>query len=129
MKKIFFTISIVGIINLLFVSKASTQTDNSSPALLRHIVMITFKPDAPADSVHALDDMYISLSKSTMVKDFEMGVNMSTRDTLAKHIYVTTFASKEDLASYKNVPAYSGLFKLSLAVANEVTVADYWVKK
>ena len=129
MKKIFFTLVMFAAVNLLFNNKANAQTGNSSPALLRHIVMITFKQDAPADSIQALDDMYVSLSKSAMVKDFEMGVNMSTRDTLVKHVYVTTFASKEDLGSYKKIPSYSGLFKLSLNVANEVTVADYWVKK
>ena len=87
MKKIFITTLIFAAASLLMENKANAQTGNSSPALLRHIVMITFKQDAPADSIQALDDMYVSLSKSTMVKDFEMGVNMSTRDTgVIKHI-------------------------------------------
>jgi hypothetical protein len=116
--------------SFLCVNKIAAQTENASPSLLRHIVMITFKKDAPADSVKVLDDIYLSLSKNPLVKDFEMGLNISPRDTgVVKHIYMTTFASKEDMNSYKKVPPYQNLFKTSLAVASEVTVADYWVKK
>jgi Stress responsive A/B Barrel Domain len=110
-----------------FENKVSAQT--TSP-LLRHIVMITFKQDASADSIKALDDIYETLSKNLQVKDFEMGVNFSPRDSgVIKHIYVTTFASKDDMDSYKKIPLYSRLFKISLPLADDVTVADYWVKK
>ncbi|WP_158638310.1 Dabb family protein [Panacibacter ginsenosidivorans] len=129
MKKIFFAALMLLTVALLLHNKATAQSNNAPGDLLRHIVMITFKKDAPADSIQALDNIYKSLSKSTMVKDFEMGINMSIRDTLVKHVFVTTFTSKDDLANYKKVPAYSGLFKLSLAIAEDVTVADYWVKK
>ena len=129
MKKILFALLVFTAVNVLVVNKANAQADNSS-SLLRHIVMITFKKDAPADSIKALDDMYWSLSKSPLVKDFEMGVNMSPRDTgVIKHVYMSTFASKDDMDNYKKIPSYKGLFKLSLAVADEVTVADYWAKK
>ena len=110
--------------------KANAQAGNTSSSLLRHIVIITFKQDAPADSIKALDDVYSDLSKSPSVKDFEMGVSMSARDTgIVKHVYVTSFASKEDMDNYRKVPEYSKLFKLSLPIADEVTVADYWAKK
>ena len=113
----------------LLVNKSSAQT-NSSSSILRHIVIITFKQDANTDSIKALDDIYVALSKGSMVKDFEMGVNISTRDTgVVKHVYVTSFASKEDIDSYRKIPEYSKLFKISLPVASEVTVADYWVRK
>ena len=125
MKKIS-TLSLVAF--MLLFAKVNAQTNSSS--ILRHIVIITFKQDAPADSITALDDIYRDLSKGSMVKDFEMGVNISTRDTgVVKHIYVTSFASKEDIDSYRKIPEYSKLFKASLPVASEVTVADYWAKK
>jgi len=128
MRKIVFTPLLLGIIILSFENKVNAQTNSSS--LLRHIVIITFKQDAPVDSIKALDDIYVSLSKSILVKDFEMGVNVSARDTgVVKHIYVTTFASKDDMDSYKKIPLYSRLFKSSLPIANDVTVADYWVNK
>jgi len=129
MKQLLFTLLMFAMVSFSFENKANAQSGNSSSSLLRHIVMITFKPDAPEDSVKALDDIYVNLSKNTLVKDFEMGVNISTRDTLAKHVYVTTFASKEDLDNYKKISLYKTLFKLSLAVADDVTVADYWIKK
>ena len=112
---------------LLIQNNVRAQTNTT---VLRHIVIITFKQDAPADSITALDNLYISLSKSPLVKDFEWGVNMSTRDTnVVKHIYATSFASKEDIDSYRKLPEYPKLFKLSLPVAEDVTVADYWAKK
>ena len=115
---------------LLAIGHANKLNAQNGSSVLRHIVIITFKTDAPADSVKALDDLYRSLSKGSMVKDFETGVNISTRDTgVVKHVYVTSFASKEDIDSYRKMPDYSKLFKLSLPVASEVTVADYWANK
>ena len=115
---------------LLAIGHANNLNAQNGNSVLRHIVIITFKTDAPADSVKALDELYRSLSKGSMVKDFETGVNISTRDTgVVKHVYVTSFASKEDMDSYRKMPDYSKLFKLSLPVASEVTVADYWANK
>ena len=115
---------------LLTIGHANNLNAQNGNAVLRHIVIITFKTDAPVDSVKALDDLYRSLSKGSMVKDFETGVNISTRDTgVVKHVYVTSFATKEDMDSYRKMPDYSQLFKLSLPVASEVTVADYWANK
>ncbi len=125
MKKIF-PLLLLALIMLLITNNASAQTNTK---LLRHIVTITFKQDANADSIKALDDVYIGLSKNIMVKDFEWGVNISTRDTSLKHVYVTSFASKEDMGSYKKLPLHSSLFKLSLPVSEAVTVVDYWVNK
>ena len=130
MKKIFFTLIMFTAANLLFGINANAQTGSSSTNLLRHIVIITFKPGASADSIKALDNVYTDLSKSSFVKDFEMGVNVSTRDTgVLKHVYVTTFASKDDMKSYAKIPEYARLFKISLPIADDVTVADYWVSK
>jgi hypothetical protein len=130
MKKIIFTLSVFVAAILLFENNTNAQTNNSSSTRLRHIVIITFKPGVSADSIKALDDVYNGLSKSSFVKDFELGVNVSTRDTgVVKHIYVTTFASKDDMKSYSKIPEYSKLFKISLPIADDVTVADYWVNK
>ena len=127
MKKIFFKFFLFATVLFLFGNKINAQTNNS---LLRHIVIITFKQDAPADSIKALDNIYTNLSKSPLVKDFEMGVNVSTRDSgVIKHIYVTSFASKDDMDNYRKIPEYGKLFKVSLPVSEDVTVADYWVNK
>jgi hypothetical protein len=130
MKRKFLSLLMLAAICFLFAGKAAAQTNNASSSILRHIVMITFKKDAPADSVRVLDDLYVSLSKSPSVKDFETGVNISARDTgVVKHVYMTTFTSKEDMDRYRKNPLYPKLFKVSLAIASEVTVADYWAKK
>jgi len=130
MKKIFFTLLLFTTTILLFHNNSNAQTNNSSSNLLRHIVIITFKTDASADSIKALDNIYTDLSKSSFVKGFELGVNVSARDTgVVKHIYATTFASKEDMKSYSKIPEYARLFKISLPIADDVTVVDYWTNK
>jgi Stress responsive A/B Barrel Domain len=128
MKKKLFMLSLFATIIFLFGNKTNAQ--NNSSTLLRHIVIITFKQDAPADSIKALDDVYTGLSKSPLVKDFEMGINVSTRDSgVVKHVYVTSFASKDDMKLYAKIPEYARLFKISLPISDNVTVADYWVNK
>ncbi|HRI20892.1 MAG TPA: Dabb family protein [Panacibacter sp.] len=130
MKRILFTLLIFAAVNFFLKNEAMAQTNNSASSLLRHIVMITFKQDAPADSIKAVDDIYTGLAKNPLVKDFEMGINISPRDSgVIKHIYVTTFAAKEDMDNYKKTPLYKTLFKISLTVSDDVTVADYWIKK
>jgi len=127
MKKIIVSLVLLISIMFLFQNKLNAQTGNS---VLRHIVIITFKQDASADSIQALDNIYMDLSKSPLVKSFEMGVNISTRDTgVIKHIYVTSFGSKDDMDNYRKIPEYSKLFKVSLPVSEDVTVADYWAKQ
>ena len=126
MKKIF-TVALLPV--AFFFCTHSAKAQNSS-ALFRHTVIITFKPAASADSIQALDKLYSTLAKNALVKDFEWGINVSSRDSsLIKHIYVTTFASRQDLNSYRKIPLYSSLFPLSLAVADDVSVVDYWVEK
>lgn len=129
MKKKFFTLCMLVLSLVLFENNSIGQT-NSSATFLRHIVIITFKPDAPLDSIKALDHVYTSLSKSHLVKDFELGVNISTRDTaVIKHVYVTSFSSKEDMKNYTKIPEYKSLFKISLNIAEDVSVVDYWITK
>ncbi len=129
MKKLvtlFLYIAIMFLINV----HATAQSNTASSSFLRHVVIITFKNDAAADTIKALDKIYADLSKSSLVKDFEMGVNVSSRDSgIIKHIYVTSFASKEDLDNYRKIPEYSKLFKISLPISSDVAVVDYWANK
>ena len=114
----------------LFTNNANAQSNNSAAHLLRHIVIITFNQNTAPDSIKVLDDLYRTLAKSPFVKDFELGVNVSKRDTgVLKHVYVTTFASKEDMQQYSKIPEYASLFKISLPIAKEVSVVDYWIDK
>ena len=125
MKKIF-TVAVL----LAFFFYAHTAEAQNSSALFRHTVIITFKQGAAADSIQALDKIYSTLSKNPMVKNFEWGVNISPRDSgVVKHIYVTTFASRQDLNLYRKIPLYASLFPLSLAIADDVSVIDYWAEK
>ena len=127
MKKIIAALSLFTMI-FLFHGNANAQTSNSS--LLRHIVIITFKDDAREDSIKALDNLYSALSKNPIVKNFEMGVNISPRESgIVKHVYVTSFASKDDMDSYRKLPEYQKLFQTSLPISSDVSVVDYWADK
>jgi len=129
MKKIIFRLPLLIVSIVLLQNRAVAQAAGSSKPF-RHIVIITFKPGAPPDSIKALDKVYAGLAKSPLVKDFEWGVNVSARDTASnKHIYNTTFASKEDMESYRKIPEYKRLFQLSLPIADEVNVVDYTINK
>ncbi len=114
---------------LLFANCALAQA-KSSHNLFRHVVMMSFKPGTSADSIKALDDLYISLSKDPSVRAFEWGVNVSSRDTTQlKHVYVTTFSSKDDMKTYSKNLLYPKLFKVSMLIVDDVSVVDYWVNK
>jgi len=127
MKKI---IAALSLFTMMFLFQQNAQAQTNTSSLLRHIVIITFKDDARVDSIKALDNLYSSLSKNAMVKDFEMGVNVSPRDSgIVKHVYVTTFAFKDDMDNYRKLPEYQQLFKTSLPISSDVTVVDYWVNK
>ncbi len=129
MKKIISRLSLL-ILSILFLQNKSVAQAAGSSTGFRHIVIITFKKDAPPDSIKALDNVYKDLAKSPLVKDFEWGVNVSARDTTdVKHIYNTTFASKENLDSYRKIPEYKRLFQLSLPIADDVNVVDYTINK
>lgn len=129
MKKSLSTLSILIISILLFQNKSLAQTTGSASGF-RHIVIITFKPDASPDSIKALDNQYEDLGKSSLVKNFEWGVNVSARDTTElKHIYNTTFTSKQDLDNYRKIPEYKRLFQLSLPIASDVNVVDYTINQ
>ena len=130
MKKVFFSLSIFVTSVFLFTNSTNAQTNNSQSTLLKHIVIITFKQDASADSIKALDNIYKDLSESPLVKSFEMGVDISTRNNgVTKHVYATTFASKEDMMNYVKIPEHEKLFKISLPLSDDVTVVDYWINK
>jgi hypothetical protein len=126
MKKIFAVV----VLAVAFFFYAYTAEAQNSSSLFRHTVIITFKHGTPADSIQALDKIYSTLSRNTVVKNFEWGVNISPRDSgVVKHIYVTTFASRQDLNLYRKIPLYASLFPLSLAIADDVSVVDYWAEK
>lgn len=129
MKKVILKLSLLTFSIVLLQNRVIAQAAGSSQTF-RHIVIITFKADAPQNSIKALDNLYADLAKSSLVKDFDWGVNVSARDTTTlKHIYNTTFASKEDLENYRKIPEYKKLFQLSLPVADEVNVVDYIINK
>lgn len=127
MKKIILRLSLLIVSIVLFQHNGIAQAAGYSQGF-RHIVIITFKPDASPDSIKALDNVYKDLAKNSLVKDFEWGINVSARDTTElTHIYNTAFASKEDLENYRNIPEYKRLFQLSLQIASDVNVVDYTI--
>ena len=84
MEKIIFRLSLLIVSFVLLQNRSVAQTAGPSQGF-RHIVIITFKPDASPDSIKALDNVYAELAKSPLVKGFEWGVNVPQEIPL-KHI-------------------------------------------
>ena len=113
-----------GAVSLFAQSRSQVQN------LLRHIVVVTFKPGTSNEQIQAVDHSFKNLAKLKMVKGFEWGIGSDDRDTVhVKHIYVTTFANKNDEADYGNAPEHQAHIKLGTDYVEGVTVTDFFVRK
>jgi hypothetical protein len=93
--------TLCGAVGLLAQSKSQVQNQ------LRHVVVMTFKPGTSNEQMPEVDHSFKNLAKLKMVKGFEWGIGSDDRDTVhVKHVYVTTFASKNDEADYGNSPEH-----------------------
>lgn len=118
------------LIVMFLTNGAMAQMKSGGQNLLRHIVVVTFKPGTSNSQIQAVDNSFKNLSKLNMVKNFEWGVGLDDRDTLRiKHVYSTTFASKIDEDSYGASPQHQKHIKLGAEYIEDVRATDYWVSK
>lgn len=116
------------LILLITVCSVQAKSVNGDHKQLRHIVVVTFKPWTSNAQIQAVDKSFKNLSKLAMVKGFEWGIGLDDRNTQhVKHVYVTTFASKEDEASYGKSPEHQAHIKLGADYIDNVSATDYFV--
>ena len=106
------------------------QDKISNQKTLRHIVIVTFKPGTSNTQIQAVDNSFRNLAKLKMVKGYEWGIGSDDHDVQhVKHVYVTTFASKEDEASYGKSPEHQAHIKLGADYIDNVNATDYFVSE
>ena len=73
MKKLLF-LAIILIGCSFITTNVSAQDNNQHGKQLNRILIFTFKPEAPADSIKLVDNAYIEISKLPGIKSFKIGV-------------------------------------------------------
>ncbi len=128
MKNKLYHFYILGFGLFLFIGLSYAQTDLKQDKLLKRTLVFTFKKTS-ADSIRAVDDACIELSKIASVKAFEWGVVKSNNDAnQIKHIYVFGYASEKDIEAYEKSPQHDKLIKVATPVIATVQGFDYWAK-
>src|SRR6478736_1369272 len=104
------------------------QSKSDDQKLLRHVVVVIFKPGTSNEQMQAVDNSFKNLAKLKMIKGYEWGVASDDRDAQhIKHVYVTTFANKEDEAGYGKSPEHQAHIKLGADYIENVTATDYFI--
>ena len=130
MKSVHKNIMLFSFLYLFATNSTMAQNKTDEQRLLRHIVVVTFKPGTSNAQMQAVDNSFKNLSKLKMVNGYEWGIGSDDRDTQhVKHVYVTTFKSKEDETSYGKSPEHQAHIKLGADYIEGVNATDYFISK
>ncbi|OPZ14214.1 MAG: Stress responsive A/B Barrel Domain protein [candidate division BRC1 bacterium ADurb.BinA364] len=97
--------------------------------LLRHVVMIKFKEDAPAEKIVEIEQAFAELpSKIEGIKGFEWGTDASVEGLSHgyTHCFVVTFEEKKARDEYIPNPAHREFAAQLKPFVEDVLVLDYW---
>ncbi|WP_162343917.1 Dabb family protein [Cyclobacterium salsum] len=121
-------------------NESSTETEEkivqmeeapTEKALLRHVVLLSFKEDSSPEDIKKVEDAFIALQdKIPQIRDFEWGTNNSP-EGLNKgltHCFLVTFESEEDREIYLPHPDHQAFVEVLSPHMEDVTVIDYWAK-
>ena len=112
----------------LCIGQGFAQSKSKQDKLLKRTLVFTFKTTS-VDSIQAVDNACIELSKISLVKAFEWGVVKSADEGKpVKHIYVFSYASEKDIEAYEKSPQHDKLVKVATPVIESVLGFDYWPK-
>ncbi|WP_439483952.1 Dabb family protein [Cyclobacterium plantarum] len=100
-------------------------------AMLRHVVLLSFKEDSSQEDIKKVEDAFIALKdKIPQIRDFEWGTNNSP-EGLNKgltHCFLVSFESEEDREIYLPHPDHKAFVEVLSPHMKDVTVVDYWAK-
>jgi hypothetical protein len=124
-RNIFFTISI-----LLIVSAFAAKAQSASSKNLKHIVTVTFTPNASQNEIKEVDNSFKGLAKLEVVKGYEWGIApINDRNKEHKHSFAFTFSSMEDFGKYAASPEHQKHIKVGVAITQKVEAVQYFVEK
>lgn len=111
----------------LCIGQSYAQSNSTQTKLLKRTLIFTFKPQAKADSIQAIDNACIELSKISVIKSFEWGIE-NTKDKKKRHVYVFGYAKEEDVLIYEKSQQHDNLIKVATAThaLESVQGIDYW---
>ncbi len=100
----------------------------SNKELLKHVVVVTFKPETSMDLIRKVDVSFKNLSKLPMVRAYEWGIvkDAKVKDKI-KHVYVTTFLNQNDEDAYGKSAEHQKHIKLGAENIESVEAIDYFV--
>lgn len=110
---------------------AFTKAQRQPSKLLRHVVTVTFKAGSSAKAIREVDQSFKNLARLTVVQAYEWGISPADghqRNDI-KHVYVSTFLSEKELASYGASPEHQRHIKIGTSIIKAVEAVDYWVMK
>ncbi|MBD3627174.1 Dabb family protein [Cyclobacterium sp.] len=100
-------------------------------AMLRHVVLLSFKEDSSQEDIKKVEDAFIALKdKIPQIRDFEWGTNNSP-EGLNKgltHCFLVSFESEEDREIYLPHPDHKAFVEVLSPHMKDVTVVDYWAE-
>lgn len=104
---------------------------NNNPALLRHVVVFKFKPDATEAQIQEIVDAFAELpSQIDTIVGFEHGKNISTegKDAGFHHVFIVTFKDKAGLDAYIPHAAHTAFVAKLKPSLQEAFVVDYFAQ-
>lgn len=108
------------------------QGTNTSPRVLRHVVLFKFKADVTNAQIQEVIDEFRKLStKIETVKGFEWGTDVSP-EKLADgftHCFFVTFADEKGRDAYLPHAAHQEFVNLAKPRLDKVLVVDYWAQR
>ncbi|MEN9569164.1 MAG: hypothetical protein RL172_395 [Bacteroidota bacterium] len=112
---------------LLVVTRLAYAQQNA--ALLRHVVLFSFKEGSTPQQIKTVTDAFAQLPKKiTTIKAFEWGTN-SSPENLAQgftHCFFVSFASEKDRDAYLPHPEHTAFVNVIRPILDKVLVIDYW---
>ena len=116
---------------LLLLLPDSGYAQSDSQRLLKHVVMVTFKENAPAIGIREVDSSFKNLAdKLPMVKGYEWGPALpqgQAKTTI--HVYVFSFATENELTAYAQSPEHQRHIKVGADITERVQAVQYWTEK
>lgn len=118
-------------LSILFTLLANAMSAQAEPAY-RHVVLFTFKDDAPAAKVVEIEKAFMALKgKISLIQEVEWGLNVSPEglNDGYTHCFLVTFKQKADLERYLPHPAHRAFVDILKLQLDKVLVVDYLAQK
>ncbi|MBL7852698.1 MAG: Dabb family protein [Cyclobacteriaceae bacterium] len=107
--------------------QARGQSHEPNSRLLKHVLVATFRQGLPADSIKAVDNACLRLSRIPVIKSFEMGsVKPKKEGGPVQRIYVFSLLEEKDLDVYHQSKEHQDLVDAAAHRVETVQVIDYW---